>query len=97
MATQAEAPAVLAASEEAKPGDDNGWHDVSPPDYLKQVSDLKFLNISIKGYEKKLSTGFPKEEYYAYRIVSMYVQCSVTAIERETGGTVLGKYLGDTE
>lgn len=43
------------------------------PEYLKRVTDLKFLNISIKGYDKKTSTGFPKEEYYAYRIISMWV------------------------
>lgn len=42
------------------------------PEYLKEVTDTKFLNISIKGYEKKSSTsGFTKEEYYAYRVVSM--------------------------
>ncbi len=42
------------------------------PEYLKEVSDVKFLNISIKGYEKKtLTSGFTKEEYYAYHIVSM--------------------------
>lgn len=44
------------------------------PEYLNEVSDVKFLNISIKGYEKKtVSSGFSKEEYYAYRVVSMYV------------------------
>ena len=41
------------------------------PEYLKQVTDLKFMNISIKGYDKKTSSGFPREEYYAYRIISM--------------------------
>ena len=42
------------------------------PEYLREVSDFKFLNISIKGYEKKtVSSGFSKEEFYAYRIVSM--------------------------
>lgn len=44
------------------------------PEYLKEVSDVKFLNISIKGYEKKTaSSGFTKEEFYAYRIISMWV------------------------
>lgn len=47
------------------------WQELNPPDYLKQVTDLQFVNISIKGYEKKTTTGFPKEEYYAFRIVSM--------------------------
>lgn len=43
------------------------------PEYLKEVSNVKFLNISIKGYEKKTSaSGFSKEEYYAYHIVSMW-------------------------
>ena len=42
------------------------------PEYLKEVTDVKFLNISLKGYEKKIvSSGFTKDEYYAYRIVSM--------------------------
>lgn len=42
------------------------------PEYMREVTDSKFLNISIKGYEKKTSSsGFSKEEYYAYRIVSM--------------------------
>lgn len=42
------------------------------PEYLKEVDDVKFLNISVKGYEKKtVSSGFTKDEYYAYRIVSM--------------------------
>lgn len=41
------------------------------PEYLQEVTDVKFMNISIKGYDKKTSSGFTKEEYYAYRIVSM--------------------------
>ena len=41
------------------------------PEYLQEVTDLKFMNISIKGYDKKTSPGFTKEEYYAYRIISM--------------------------
>ena len=46
----------------------------SQPEYLEEVTDVKFQNISIKSYEKKSSTGiFPREEYYAFRIVSMYV------------------------
>ena len=41
-------------------------------EYLKVVDNVQFLNISLKGYEKKVSSsGFTKEEYYAYRIVSM--------------------------
>lgn len=41
------------------------------PEYLQEVTDVKFQNISIKGYEKKAAGGFTREEYYAYRIVSM--------------------------
>ena len=50
----------------------SGWQDVNTPDYLKEVTDSQFVNISIKGYEKKSSSGFPREEYYAFHIVSMY-------------------------
>ena len=38
--------------------------------FRKEVTDLKFVNISIKLYEKKIGTGF-KEEYYAFKILSM--------------------------
>lgn len=41
------------------------------PDYLKEVTDIKFQNISIKGYEKKSTGSFTRDEYYAYKIVSM--------------------------
>ncbi len=41
------------------------------PEYLREITELKFQNISIKGYEKKAAGGFTREEYYAYRIVSM--------------------------
>lgn len=46
--------------------------DENQSEFLKEITDVKFQNVSIKGYEKKSSTGFPKEEYYAFRIVSMY-------------------------
>ncbi len=57
-------------------GDDGGSSlEEDLPAYMKKVTDVKFLNISIKGYEKKSSSsGFAKEEYYAYKVVSMYVQ-----------------------
>lgn len=54
--------------------DPSGWQDVNTPEYLKEVIDGQFVNISIKGYEKKTSTGFPREEYYAFHIVSMCVR-----------------------
>ena len=54
----------------------NIWHEVDVPPFRKEIVDLKFVNISIKCYEKKIGTGF-KEEYYAYKIVSMYVNLSI--------------------
>ena len=59
----------MADVEEQPAADDGGA--LNPPEYLKEVTEMKFVNVSIKGYEKKTSTGFPKEEYYGYRIVSM--------------------------
>lgn len=56
------------------------------PEYLQEVTDVKFQNISIKGYEKKAAGGFTREEYYAYRIVSMYVRTYVC--EHVTSATV---------
>lgn len=38
--------------------------------FLREVTDQRFVNISIKGYEKKVGTGF-KEEYYAFHVVAM--------------------------
>jgi len=54
--------------------DPSRWQDVNTPEYLKEVIDGQFVNISIKGYEKKSSTGFLREEYYAFHIVSMCVR-----------------------
>ena len=51
---------------------DDGW-DEARPEYHRIVSDLRFINISIKTYEKKTGGGFPREEYFAFRIVSMLV------------------------
>ena len=50
----------------------SGWQDVNTPDYLKEVTDGQFVNISIRGYEKNSSSGFPREDYYAFHVVSMY-------------------------
>ena len=50
----------------------SGWQDVNTPDYLKEVTDGQFVNISIRGYEKNSSSGSPREEYYAFHVVSMY-------------------------
>ena len=55
----------------------NLWHEVDVPPFRKEIVDLKFVNISIKCYEKKIGTGF-KEEYYAYKIISMYVNLSIS-------------------
>ena len=38
--------------------------------FLREVTDQFFVNISIKGYEKKVGTGF-KEEFYAFHVVAM--------------------------
>ena len=43
------------------------------PGFHRVVTDMRFVNISIKTYEKKTGGGFPREEYFAYRIVSMSV------------------------
>ncbi|KAL5510784.1 hypothetical protein EMCRGX_G006385 [Ephydatia muelleri] len=40
-------------------------------DYQKEVRDVRLLNVSIKGYDKKTGTGFTKEEYYAFRIITI--------------------------
>lgn len=40
-------------------------------DYQKEVRNVRLLNISIKGYDKKTGTGFTKEEYYAFRIIAI--------------------------
>ena len=47
------------------------WQSVERPLYLREVDDVTIINVSIKGYERKSSSGFPKEEYFAYRLVSM--------------------------
>lgn len=57
----------------------NIWHEVDVPPFRKEIVDLKFVNISIKCYEKKIGTGF-KEEYYAYKIVSI-----LTSSDERTG------------
>ena len=41
------------------------------PDYLLTDSEVAFKNISIKAYERKSTTTFPKEEYYAFEIITM--------------------------
>ena len=38
--------------------------------FHREVTDQCFVNISIKGYEKKVGTGF-KEEFYAFHVVAM--------------------------
>lgn len=58
----------MAAGQEPE---DSDWQSVERPQYLREVEDVKIINVSIKGYERKTSSGFPKEEYFAYRLVSM--------------------------
>ena len=57
----------------AAEGEGKSREDSEPrrPEYHRLVTDLRFLNISIKTYEKKTGGGFPREEYFAFRIVSM--------------------------
>lgn len=38
--------------------------------FRKEITDLKFINVSIKCYEKMAGSGL-KEEYYVFKIVSM--------------------------
>ena len=38
--------------------------------FQREVENKRFINVSIKCYEKRSGSGF-KEEYYAYRIVAM--------------------------
>lgn len=64
--------------------EEQDWED-GRPEYLREISDLRFLNISIKTYEKKTGGGFPREEYYAYRIISMYVLTSRDGVCGRTG------------
>jgi sorting nexin-4 len=45
-------------------------HVVNDSPFDRQNSDVRFINISIKCYEKKTGSGF-KEEYYAYKIISI--------------------------
>ena len=43
---------------------------VTQTPFRQQVEDARFVNVSIKCYEKRTGSGF-KEEYYAYRVVAM--------------------------
>ena len=56
--------------DDEKKGEVTDWVDGTPM-YQWKVTDLRFLNVSIKTHDKKTGGGFPREEYYAYRIVSM--------------------------
>ncbi|XP_019849679.1 PREDICTED: sorting nexin-4-like [Amphimedon queenslandica] len=56
------------AAEETPEG--SSWQEIDSPPFKQAVSDLRFVNISIKCYEKKTGSGF-KEEYYAYKILAI--------------------------
>lgn len=60
----------MAAEEEDSQVSNSTWHPIDLPPFKKEVTDFRFVNISIKNYEKKSGTGF-KEEYYAYKVVAM--------------------------
>ena len=57
----------------------SSWQQIESPPFKREVSDLRFVNISIKCYEKKTGSGF-KEEYYAYKIIAMWVLCSCSVL-----------------
>lgn len=41
------------------------------PLYRLTDDNLKITNVAIKGYTKKSSSTFPREEYYAFKIVAV--------------------------
>ena len=61
----------MAADQSGSGMESDGWQSVELPAYLREVDDMRFVNVSIKNYERKTSSGFPREEYFAYRVVSM--------------------------
>lgn len=44
--------------------------DLEPP-YLLTNDSLKISNVAIKGYTKKTTSSFPREEYYAFKVVAV--------------------------
>ena len=44
---------------------------VDTPVYQLTDENLKVLNVAIKGYTKKATQSFPREEYYAFKIVTV--------------------------
>ena len=44
--------------------------DLEPP-YRLTDDKLKILNVAIKGYTKKTTSSFPREEYYAFKVVAV--------------------------
>ena len=43
----------------------------SIPSYLATIKDFSIQTVCIKGYERRSTATFPKDEFYAYRVVSM--------------------------
>lgn len=43
----------------------------SIPPYLATIKDFSIQTVCIKGYERRTTTTFPRDEFYAYRVVSM--------------------------
>ena len=41
------------------------------PLYQLTNDNLKITNVAIKGYTKKTTSSFPREEYYAFKIVAV--------------------------
>ena len=51
-------------------GGDTAEHASVPP-YLATIKDFSIQTVCIKGYERRTTATFPREEFYAYRVVSM--------------------------
>ena len=43
----------------------------SMPSYLATIKDFSIQTVCIKGYERRATATFPRDEFYAYRVMSM--------------------------
>ena len=55
---------------EPSSGGDAAEHATVPP-YMATIKDFSIQTVCIKGYERRTTATFPREEFYAYRVVSM--------------------------
>ena len=51
-------------------GGDAAEHASVPP-YLATIKDFSIQTVCIKGYERRTTATFPRDEFYAYRVISM--------------------------